>query len=445
MRKESILSMSMAAVAAALICGECSAASVNPFADVPKDHWAYDAVETLVQDGVVDGYGDNTYCGDRAITRYEMAHMVAKAMAKTDVSAADRSVIDKLATEFSSELGNLGVRVANLERNVDKVKWNGVMEYTYTSTRHDTQDPSHKTKHNDDDLLFRLEPNADLDSHWSAHARLDAQTKLQKDSGVHGSEKVELKRVWAEGRFPDWTIKVGKLPNEINTLSTSAFMNYSGTVIHIDKEKLNTTLELGRIDACNFRDLFRNKNGHTSNNFLEDDDTTSYQGINVGYNLQKFHANAGFQHFNGATMKVDPKLPVYRRAAKDTDEFKADIYFANAGYAFDRNNSLFLEYAKNEKAEEENHAYSVEYGYKGANSKNAGSYGLYLAYRNLGQYAAPWSGYGDALDGGQKGWEVGAKYAPAANVLLIGKYFKGKDIVADRDAEKLFGRVDFFF
>lgn len=88
---------------------------------------------------------------------------------------------------------------------------------------------------------------------------------------------------------------------------------------------------------------------------------------------------------------------------------------------------------------------SVEYGYKGANSKNAGSYGLYLAYRHLGQYAAPWSGYGDALDGGQKGWEVGAKYTPAANVLVIGKYFKGKDIVADRDAEKLFGRVDFFF
>lgn len=160
---------------------------------------------------MVDGYGDNTYRGDKAITRYEMARMAAKAMARTDVSAADRSVIDKLAAEFSAELGNLGVRVATLERNADRVKWNGVMEYTYTSTRHDTQDPSHKTKHNDDDLLFRLEPNADLGSHWSAHARLDAQTKLQKDSGVRGCEKVEFKRVWAEGRFPDWTVKVGKI------------------------------------------------------------------------------------------------------------------------------------------------------------------------------------------------------------------------------------------
>lgn len=203
--------MTAITMTAALMCGECSAASVNLFADVPKDHWSYDAIETLAQDGVVDGYGDNTYRGDKAITRYEMARMAAKAMARTDVSAADRSVIDKLAAEFSAELGNLGVRVATLERNADRVKWNGVMEYTYTSTRHDTQDPSHKTKHNDDDLLFRLEPNADLGSHWSAHARLDAQTKLQKDSGMHGCEKVELKRVWPEGRFPDWTVKVGKI------------------------------------------------------------------------------------------------------------------------------------------------------------------------------------------------------------------------------------------
>ena len=85
----------VAALAAALTIGAASTtfAAANPFSDVPRDHWAYDAVAQLAADGVVEGYGDGTYRGDRNITRYEMAQMVAKAMAKgnVSVSAARRS------------------------------------------------------------------------------------------------------------------------------------------------------------------------------------------------------------------------------------------------------------------------------------------------------------------------------------------------------------------
>ena len=44
-----------------------------------------------------------------------------------------------------------------------------------------------------------------------------------------------------------------------------------------------------------------------------------------------------------------------------------------------------------------------------------------------------------------KGWEVGTGYTLFKNVQLFAKYFNGKDIAADKDAEKLFGRVDVFF
>ena len=75
-----------AALAAALTVGAASTtfAAANPFSDVPRDHWAYDAVTQLAADGVVEGYGDGTFRGDRSITRYEMAQMVARAMAKGD-------------------------------------------------------------------------------------------------------------------------------------------------------------------------------------------------------------------------------------------------------------------------------------------------------------------------------------------------------------------------
>ena len=116
-----------AAITTALVIGAASTtfAAANPFTDVPAGHWSYDAVAKLAQDGVIEGYGDGTFRGDKAITRYEMAQMVAKAMAKSDVSAADKAAIDKLAAEYSAELNNLGVRVGELENKVDNVKWGG--------------------------------------------------------------------------------------------------------------------------------------------------------------------------------------------------------------------------------------------------------------------------------------------------------------------------------
>ncbi len=103
----------VSALTTALVVGAASTtfAASNPFSDVPADHWAYDAVSQLAADGVIEGYGDSTFQGDKNITRYEMAQMVAKAMAKKDVSAADKAMIDKLAAEFADELNNLGVRV----------------------------------------------------------------------------------------------------------------------------------------------------------------------------------------------------------------------------------------------------------------------------------------------------------------------------------------------
>ena len=48
-------------------CGVHDVAAANPFSDVPRDHWAYDAVTQLAADGVVEGYGDGTFRGDRNI------------------------------------------------------------------------------------------------------------------------------------------------------------------------------------------------------------------------------------------------------------------------------------------------------------------------------------------------------------------------------------------
>ena len=110
-----------------------SAYAANPFSDVPAGHWAYDSVAKLAAAGVVDGYTDGAFAGDKLITRYEMAQIVAKAMAK----GAD---CDKLAAEFADELDTLGVRVAKLEKGADAVKITGQIRANYRSVSSEAGD-----------------------------------------------------------------------------------------------------------------------------------------------------------------------------------------------------------------------------------------------------------------------------------------------------------------
>jgi hypothetical protein len=125
------------------IAGTAFAAPANPFVDVPAKHWAYGAVAKLVKAGIVDGYGDGTFRGDRAMTRYEMAQVVAKAMAKSEKADAEtKALIDKLAVEFAAELNNLGVRVAKLEKNASNIKLSGDVRLRYVHTDKGKDNPT---------------------------------------------------------------------------------------------------------------------------------------------------------------------------------------------------------------------------------------------------------------------------------------------------------------
>ena len=81
------------------------AAKSNPFVDVSKDHWAYSAIQKLVDDGVLEGYPDGTYRGNKLMDRYEMAAMVGSLDGKIDkVRKDDKATIRRLQKEFKNEL-----------------------------------------------------------------------------------------------------------------------------------------------------------------------------------------------------------------------------------------------------------------------------------------------------------------------------------------------------
>ncbi|WP_337520686.1 S-layer homology domain-containing protein [Mitsuokella jalaludinii] len=423
----------VSALTTALVVGAASTtfAAANPFSDVPADHWAYDAVTQLAADGVIEGYGDTTFRGQQNITRYEMAQMIAKAMARTDVSASDKALIDKLAAEFSDELNNLGVRVSNLERNADNVKWNGQARYRYWSQRYENEKGS-KDKKNTDQMNFRLEPSAEVNQNWHVNARIDAFTDPSKDTDA----TVKLARVWAQGDYKNFQVKLGKLPFFSTETAGMLFDDqFSGAQVTFGKN-LKATLEAGRwnLNSANKQSNLNHATGQMGDN------AANYQGIALNGTAGKLYGGAAYRHFNSNVFKQTTGFE------KNTDE--ANIWSVGAGYTFDKNWNLYGAYAKNEKAESDATAHNIQLNYKGAQKANKGSWGAYTAYRYMGQNVAFAPTYETFLSAGVnnvKGWEVGTEYVPFTNVTAAAYYFNGKKLDTDRDAELLFGRVNFWF
>lgn len=132
----------------------------NAFSDITPDDWSYKAVSQLADEGVIDGYPDGTFKGNKNITRYEMGQIVARLMAKEDTLTADqKATLDKLSTDYADELDNLGVRVDKLENQVFK---DTTFMYDFRASAMPSYDNIFKDSDNDhdDSMGFRFRVNS---------------------------------------------------------------------------------------------------------------------------------------------------------------------------------------------------------------------------------------------------------------------------------------------
>ncbi len=415
----------ISAVTTALVVGAASTtfAAANPFSDVPADSWAYDAVSTLAADGVIDGYPNGTYQGQNTMTRYEMAQIVARAMAKTDVDKADKALVDKLAAEFADELDNLGVRVADLEKKSDNVKWGGKIRYRYYST-----DNEHYNDDNYHHMLLRLEPKAFIgNSGWTANTRIQYDINLDTSSN---SKDPKVDRAWVEGPLFGGKLQAGKMP-----LFTAQGMmlddTVTGVTYNFGSNVFKTSLTAARYDSSVSDDNY-NFSGTDS------DITADYYGAQFDYiPNDKWALNAGYVGLTGIDFdNADTK-------AKELNDNSLAIWYLGGKYAFDNNFSFVGEYA-NSDADKYDTAYALELHYKNADKKDAGSWGLYAGYRQLEANAVVVPTYTDASSD-QKGFVAGIDFVPGENILASIQYFDGKFVSDDTDAQKIFGQIDFFF
>lgn len=208
-----------AAIAACFACAAVTASAANPFTDVSADDWAYQAVASLSDEGVIDGYPDGTFRGDKHVTRYEIAQIVARLMAKEDtLNASQKETIAKLSSQYANELKDLGVRIAELEKKrgatdlitelrvqsidrYDDVFKGNVQKHDELSTRVrlNTITPVNDRVH----LYGQLETILDMNGKESYDVnRVDPKDKSQtKPRTGYGDGDFHLNRLWTTYHF----------------------------------------------------------------------------------------------------------------------------------------------------------------------------------------------------------------------------------------------------
>ena len=410
MKKSLVLAMAMALGVTA------SAYAANPFSDVPAGHWAYDSINKLAAAGVIEGYGDSTFGGDKLMTRYEMAQIVAKAMAKG-------ANVDKLAAEFADELDNLGVRVANLEKKADNVKITGEIRAHYE----DYKDTANK---DNSKLRSRIWIKGQVNDDWTYTAMLQNEQTFVKEgnSDNKGDEDTDFQRAFVNGRLGGLAVEAGR--NNASLLGGEVLSNRADRVKVAYGKDVKLAAEYGKL--ANDK-----KDGNKS---LGEE----YYAISLAGKVGKLGAEALYVDVNedhylaGTNKKVDN-----------------DIWAIAANYAFDKNVAVKAAYLKGdvENTKGEDDGWFATVNYKGAKAAKAGSWGVYAGYYDLAAstiIANDWStSFANDLrknNGGFEGWKAGVNYTFAKNIVGTVEYvdLDAKDD-SKADDKTLWSQVVFTF
>ena len=389
MKKSLVLAMAMALGVTA------SAYAANPFSDVPAGHWAYDSISKLAAAGVIEGYGDDTFRGDRLMTRYEMAQIVAKAMAKG-------ANVEKLMAEFAEELDALGVRVAALEKKVDNVKITGQIRWHYASVRGDTKDFSHQ-------LRTRLLFTGKVNDTWNYVTMIENRSDK---TDYKGDEGTAVQRAYLDGRLGGAKVMAGRW-NLTREPGGNIYDNRVDGVKFAYGDKIKLEAYYAKTATTSWKKY-------------------AMGGAEMGTNAV---GEKGYAWGINAAGKLGDKVGLY--AGYDYFKDKHDDDSKNGIWDVGLNGKLgelFLDavylHGNADDAHHKN-GFVVTAAYKGANFKTPGSWGLEAKYYNQGDatYVAHTMN-GTIPDGhGFKGYKLAAYYAVAKGMVAGVEWYdlKGKD------------------
>ena len=439
MKKSLVLAMAMALGVTA------SAYAANPFSDVPAGHWAYDSISKLAAAGVIDGYGDGTFGGDKLMTRYEMAQIVAKAMAKG-------ANVDKLAAEFADELDNLGVRVANLEKKADNVKITGELRFRYVNqdgamSRSEREDSDanrysavwgNKSNHVAD-LRSRIWINGMINDDWTYTGMLQNTQDLSDNAG---NEDTKFQRAYVDGKLGGMAVRAGRYNlviadgNIYDTRADGLELSY-GNKLKLKGFAGKATDDITVVPYMQIRE----------NETLAADITNGgkYWGLAVEGELAKgLKATAGYTQFKdmGTGFAEAHNAPPALYGKTDIDN---GIWHAGLSYDMGHFN-LSAMYLKGDLSADklggnaqpaidkylDDDGFVIGLAYKGAKAEDAGSWGAWAKYYDQGAqtYVAHTTDANTFGMTGFKGFGVGANYTLAKNIVANVAYYNTESKLA---------------
>ena len=421
MKKSLVLAMAMALGVTA------SAYAANPFSDVPAGHWAYDSISKLAAAGVIEGYGDDTFRGDRLMTRYEMAQIVARAMAKG-------ANVDKLAAEFADELEKLNVRVSALEKKSDNVKITGEIRYHY---KHQKNTNYGDKRYSETGLRSRLYFTGKVNDNWNYVGRIQNQQWFHKSDDPtvdnRGDEETHFNIAKLEGRLGGVNVIAGRDDDvfangyiydgehDAIKLSYGDKWYVSGGYGKMDTAKDFWTAEIGsKIDGSFVNGkvgYLRNKLGVAGEDAYNGDDNVGILYVGADFNVAKDLV------FNAMYLRSN------RDKFRETD--------ADTGAV------------TNYESKKDGYVFGL--GYKGAEASEPGSWGLTARYYNQGKgtYLAHTIDGETGFKTGFKGWSFGGEVTVAKNMVASVTYYDTKALKGEQEndakAKVIWSEFNVFF
>ena len=423
MKKSLVLAMAMALGVTA------SAYAANPFSDVPAGHWAYDSINKLAAAGVIDGYGDGTFGGDKLMTRYEMAQIVAKAMAKG-------ASVEKLAAEFADELENLGVRVANLEKKADNVKITGEVRFRYVDqdgamARGREGEVLGNASNHVADIRSRIWVNGTINDDWTYTGMLQNVQNLNNNAG---DENTSFQRAYVDGKLGGMAVRAGRYNlviadgNIYDTRADGLELSY-GNKLKLKGFAGKATDDITVVPVM------------ISGEDITGDITNGgkYWGVAVEGELAKgLKATAGYTQFKDmgtgfaesygeAFGKTDIDNGIWHAGLSyDIGHFNLSAMYLKGDLSADKLNDMAdgrINKAIDEYLDDD--GFVIGLAYKGAKAEDAGSWGAWAKYYDQGAqtYVAHTTDANTFGMTGFKGFGVGANYTLAKNIVANVAYY----------------------
>ncbi len=403
-----------------------TAFAANPFVDVPSDSWAYNSVVELANSGIIQGVDGVHFQGERNITRYEAAEIVAKAMAHEDrANAEQRALINRLADEFSDELNNLGVRVSNLEDRVGNVKLTGDARVRYMKQG--------QTLKNDDSWQFRGRLRANAKINDRAYAVLGTEYNTNFGNHTHASASASsagrdhfyVDRAYVNYALDNghkWNVMVGRYDYELgNNMGLIYGNNFDGAQLKFADNKMAATVGYGKFKEGILND---SKTAYGELEGFFGGGTVAGSAVGVYYN--DFNASSG-------------------GSAEDAKVWGA---YASLNFAkkFNLNAEAYrVNYDKASVADADGFSAKLKYGK--AKFDTPKSWDLWVNYINIEDGAADDGGTGSWRTNvnNTKGWAAGADYTFAKNAQLqVFQTFDTKIEKTGKDRDEL-TRAQFVF